>query len=164
MDDELVIPPRRSRVFGRSAYSLTRFGMLAVCALAIPYLMAERGWFAVLISGSFAALFAVVAGSFAYRDLRILFSRGLILRSNDFQFLRNRWSWNDMTDIALHEEPDGEGGIKSRIVVLFRPEYSAPSAPSLTTIDPGDFNTGGEPLTLILQQWQRRYGNGSRKA
>jgi hypothetical protein len=164
MDDELVIPPRRLRVFGRSAYSLTRFGVLAACALVIPYLMAERGWFAVLISGSFAVLFAVVAGSFAYRDLRILLSRGLILRSNHFQFLRHRWSWNDVTDIALRQEPDGEGGIESRIVVRFRPECSAPSAPSLTTIDPGDFNTGDEPLALILQQWQRRYGNGSRTA
>ena len=158
IDDELIIPIKRWRVFARSAYS---FGVLAICLGGVVLLLTPRfshlhaAW---LIFGiAFNMLFVVGAGMLAYNDLRSLRSRRLRLDGTGFELGAERWAWNDLSAVERVEQWDGEDRV-IRISVRYRPGCSAGATSSVTPINPLDFDTGGRPLEDILRDWLQRCG------
>lgn len=160
-----MIPLRRWRALGSTLYWVALFGLMllsfgsAFVAKGWDAKLRVDGWGAAWLSVyvAFGLLWIVVTWISARRAVRILASPGLRLDDNGFEFLGERWRWNDIAAIDRVESSDGEGGKDVNIRVTPRPENVTRSDAQVTGIDPRQFDWA-EPLEDVLRDWLRRYG------
>ncbi|MGK2879586.1 MAG: hypothetical protein ACSLE6_01885 [Mycobacterium sp.] len=153
-EDELVVPLKRRRAFTEFLICLA-FVALVAGVIVGPWLARINDDFdrADLVLGvASAVLFLAVLtplGAVLVHLARKLGSGGLRLDGSGFEYRKHRWRWADLESI--------EPGIR----VTYRAECVVISAPSETGIDPDDFETDGEPLVDLLQQWLARAQNNA---
>lgn len=157
--DRLIIPLKSGRMLASSGYWCILATVLAAGSLLSA---ADKGLDSTAgkVTIAFGLLWTIVTGRLAWEAGRRLFSPGLVIDPDGFEFVGKRWRWTDIDALRMVETSDGESRSR-RIYVRLRTDDPARRKWVETPVDIQDFTTDGEPLETILRRWLKRYGSGA---